>query len=105
MPRGNSYFLTPLNSKDSLIAEHQPSPAEDSGQSVAPDEGKIEKNPDADVASHGTRTEQAETRTEQAMRRGGGFLEKPFPQEHFLTSLFPRADGGQAEFGARPIVD
>jgi len=72
---------------------------------MAPDEGKIEKNPEANVPSHGTRIEQAETQTEQAMQRGAGFLEKPFPQGHFLTSLFPRADGGQAEFGGRPIVD
>jgi hypothetical protein len=57
------------------------------------------------VPGHETRIEQTEVRTEQAMRRGGGFLEKPFLQEHFLTSLSPRADGGPAKFEARPIVD
>jgi hypothetical protein len=72
---------------------------------MARDEGEIEKNQDASVPSHGTRTEQAETRTKQAMRRASEFLGKPFLQERFLTSLSPRADGGQPEFRATPIVD
>ena len=63
-------FLTHVNSKDSLIIERQPSPAEDSGQTVARDEGEIKKkNQDANVPGQDTRIEQAETRTDQANTR------------------------------------
>ena len=72
---------------------------------MARGEGEIEKNQDANAPGHGMRIEQAETRTEQSMRRVDGFLEEPSPREHFLTSLFSRADGGQAKFEARPIAD
>jgi hypothetical protein len=59
-----------MNSKDPLIPERQPSPAKDSGQTVARDEGEIKKkNQDAHVPGHDTRIRQAETRTEQAEAR------------------------------------
>ena len=57
-----------MNSKGSLITGHQPSPAEDSGQTVARDEGEInKKNQGAYVPGHDTRIEQAELRTEQVI--------------------------------------
>jgi FixJ family two-component response regulator len=41
----------------------------------------------------------------EAMRcKAVDFLEKPFLREHFLTPLFPRADGARAEYEARPIA-
>jgi PAS domain S-box-containing protein len=42
------------------------SPAEDSGQTVARDEGGIKKNQDANVPGRNTRTDQANTRTDEA---------------------------------------
>jgi PAS domain S-box-containing protein len=58
-----------VNSKDSLITERQPSPAEDSGQTAGRDNGEISKNQESPAAGHATRTEQAETRTVQANTR------------------------------------
>ena len=55
--------------KDLIVTERQPSPAEDSVQTVARDEGEITKqNQDAHAPGHDTRIEQAETRSEQAIR-------------------------------------
>jgi PAS domain S-box-containing protein len=61
--------LSLVNSKDPLITERQPSPAEGSGQTVARDEGEIKKNQDANPPGHDLRIEQAETRTQQAEMR------------------------------------
>ena len=63
-------FPTLMKSEDSLIAERQPSPVEDSAQSVSRVEGELEKkNQDADVPGQDSRIEQAETRTDEANTR------------------------------------
>jgi len=70
----------------------------DSDVDIATDEARPKHAP--------MRVEEAETRTEQAMRRGMvEFFEKPLLREHFLTSLSPRAEDGQTEYEARPIAD
>jgi len=51
------------------VTGQRPSPTEDSGHTVACDEGEPGKNQDADVPSRDTRTEEAEKRTEQANTR------------------------------------
>ncbi len=38
-------------------------------------------------------------------RRVVDFLEKPLLREHFLTSPFPHAGGGQVEYEARPVAE
>ena len=63
-------FLTLVKSGDTLIAEHQPSPVEDSVQVVARDEGEIEKkNQHACEPEQDSRIEQAQTRTDEANTR------------------------------------
>jgi PAS domain S-box-containing protein len=58
-----------MSSKGSLTTGRQPSPAGDSGQTAARDENGIKKkNQDACAPGHDTRTERAETRSEQAIR-------------------------------------
>jgi PAS domain S-box-containing protein len=59
-----------MNSKDPLIPERQASPAGNSGQALACDEGKIKnKNQEPSLPGQATRIEQAEARTEQAETR------------------------------------
>ena len=60
-----------MNPKDSLLVERPPSSVEDSGQTVARDEGGITKHQDANEPGRGARIEPAETRTEQANTRSG----------------------------------
>ncbi len=56
--------------KDTVVTERQPPPAEDSGQTVTRDEGEIkQKNQVAGAPGHDTRIERAETRIEQAEAR------------------------------------
>src|SRR5208283_1677702 len=53
----------------SLTTKHQPSPAGNSGQTAARDKNQMKKkNQDACAPGHDTRTEQAETRSEKAIR-------------------------------------
>jgi PAS domain S-box-containing protein len=58
-----------VNFNDSPATECKPSPAEDSGQTVTPDEAAIAVNQNPFVPGHDTRVEQAEARTEQAETR------------------------------------
>jgi|SRR5579863_3896479 len=59
-----------MNSNDFLIAEAQPSLAENAGRTAAGDEGEIKNgNPDANASGRDTRVEQADTRTDQANTR------------------------------------
>jgi len=70
MARSSSLLiLSTVNSKNSLIREHQSPLVEDSSQAMIRDEEEIKKNQGASASGHDTRIEEAETRTEQANTR------------------------------------
>ena len=58
-----------MTPKNYLIKGRQPSPAEDSGQTVARGEGKVKKNQAANMPGHDTRSEQAIRAPELSYRR------------------------------------
>ena len=79
-----------MNRKDS-ITEGPLSPAEDSGQTVARDEGGIKKNQHANVPGRDTRIEEAETRMDQAEARS---VEAILASELRYRRLFETAQDG-----------